>query len=310
LRIGSRDSKLARWQADWVVERLRSLGQAVEVVEINTSGDIEQKVTVASIGSPGIFTKEIQRAVLEGDVDLAVHSLKDLPTEPVAGLHLAAVPPRESPADALVARRVVDVKSLPHGARVGTGSLRRQAQLRHFRPDLQFAAIRGNVDTRLRKLDDGQFDALILAAAGLRRLGLADRIAQLLPYTMMLPAVGQGALAIECRADDSANIAAVAPLNDAMTRAEVLAERSLLRQLRGGCLAPIGAWGRVDDGRLHLSAVVLSADGVKRLDATDSAPITAAEELGQRVADTLLDCGAAQLISAGRSGHDDGPTAA
>jgi hydroxymethylbilane synthase len=216
LRLGTRGSQLARWQADWVAERLRELGQSVELVEISTRGDIERARSIEEIGTRGVFTKEIQRALLAGEVDLAVHSLKDLPTEPVDGLLLAAVPPRESAADVLVTKAgsreqgagscsppsalrsplPAPCSLLSLGARVGTGSLRRQAQLLHARPDLKTEAIRGNVDTRLRKLDDGEFDAIVLAEAGLRRLGLADRIAEVLSFELMMPAVGQGALAI------------------------------------------------------------------------------------------------------------------
>ncbi|MEX0585506.1 MAG: hydroxymethylbilane synthase, partial [Pirellulales bacterium] len=187
------------------------------------------------------------------------------------------------------------------GARVGTGSLRRQAQLRHVRPDLRVDDVRGNVDTRLQKLDEGQFDALVLAEAGLRRLRLDHRIAEVLPFSMMLPAVGQGALAIECRAGDAKPQAAVGALEDGATRAAVTAERALLAQLRGGCLAPVGAWGRIESGVLHLSAVVLSADGVERMDASDQAAPAEAEALGRRVADSLLARGAGLLIAAARS---------
>jgi hydroxymethylbilane synthase len=328
LRIGTRGSKLARWQADWVAERLRAFGHHVEIVEITTRGDSEQSNPLQAIGAPGLFTKEIQRAVLAGEADLAVHSLKDLPTEPVDGLVLAALPTRESSADVLVLRAGsgwvagVELEAspqssrtggslsldpshptlhfLPRAARVGTGSLRRQAQLRHARPDLRVDDIRGNVDTRLRKLDEGQFDAILLAEAGLKRLGLADRISQVLPFSLMLPAVGQGALAIECRADDAKTQAAVERLDDAATRVAVLAERSLLAHLRGGCLAPIGAWGRIENGAVQLSAVVLSSDGAQRLDASDSAPPAEAESLGRRVADALIFRGAAALIHASR----------
>src|SRR5215213_4302116 len=189
LRLGTRGSTLARWQAEWVAGELRALGHAIELVEIATRGDVDQVVAVEEIGTRGVFTKEIQRALLAGDVDVAVHSLKDLPTELVDGLVLAAVPTRESSADVLVSRNRSTLENLPQGARVGTGSLRRQAQLRHVRPDLQVTDVRGNVDTRLRKLDEGQFDALVLAEAGLRRLQLAGRVSQVFPAEVMLPAV-------------------------------------------------------------------------------------------------------------------------
>ncbi len=319
LRLGTRGSKLARWQADWVAGELQRLGHKVELIEIATRGDLEQVVAVEEIGTRGVFTKEIQRALLNDDVDLAVHSLKDLPTEPVDGLVLAAVPERESPADVLVVRseerggrseergagsegRELVLEKLPKGARVGTGSLRRQAQLLHARPDLKLLDVRGNVDTRLRKLDEGQFDALVLAQAGLVRLGLANRISQVLPFDVMLPAVGQGALGIECRADDRAAREILSSLNHAETRAAVIAERSLLEHLRGGCMAPVGAWGRLEKNMLHLSAVVLSADGSQRLAASASGSPSEALSLGVQVAEALLSQGAEKLIAASRNG--------
>ena len=311
LRLGTRGSKLARWQAEWVAERLQQLGCVVELIEIATRGDVERAQSIEEIGTRGVFTKEIQRALLSGDVDLGVHSLKDLPTEPVDGLVLAAVPERESPSDVLICPRSratsgaalsAPYSVLPQGARVGTGSLRRQAQMRHHRPDLQIADVRGNVDTRLRKLDEGQFDAIVLAEAGLRRLGLADRITQRLPFNVMLPAVGQGALGIECRADDAKTRAILANVEDQATRAAVTAERALLEQLRGGCRAPVGAIARVDLGKLQLSAVVLSADGAQRLAADQAGSSGEAEALGRRVADALLAQGAAALIAESRGG--------
>jgi hydroxymethylbilane synthase len=309
MRLGTRGSKLAKWQAKWVAGDLQRLGQAVELIEIATSGDLQQVVAVEEIGTRGVFTKEIQRALLRGDVDLAVHSLKDLPTEPIEGLVLAAVPQRESAADVIVVvngQRVVRsgdlMSTLPRSARIGTGSLRRQAQLRHLRRDIQVADVRGNVDTRLRKLDEGQFDAIVLAEAGLRRLGLAGRISQVLPTDIMLPAVGQGALGIECRADDVNTRAILAELNDSATRAAVTAERALLEQLRGGCMAPIGALGKMRADKLELAAVVLSADGSRRLAASESSSANEAEALGVQVADRLLSQGAAQLIASSRNG--------
>jgi hydroxymethylbilane synthase len=290
-------------QAEWTAAQLRQRGHDVELVEITTRADRDVAAPLSSFGGTGLFTKEIQRALLAGGVDLVVHSMKDLPTEAVAGLTLSAVPPRESVADVLVSNRANTFDDLPRGAVVGTGSLRRQAQVRHLRPDLRIVDVRGNVDTRLRKLDAGEFDALVLAEAGLRRLGLADRIAQVLLPPMMLPAVGQGALAIECRAEDADTIAVVSQLDDMRTRACVLAERALLAHLRGGCLAPVGAWGRVENGHLQLSAVVLSADGQKKLAAQSAeASIEAlcAEVLGRRVAEALLAQGASELIAAAR----------
>jgi hydroxymethylbilane synthase len=304
LRIGTRGSQLARWQAEWVAEQLRRDGQRVELVEIATHGDREQTRSIEEIGTRGVFTKAIQRSLLAGEVDLGVHSLKDLPTEPVEGLMLAAVPPRESPADVLVSTLAATLEQLPQGAHVGTGSMRRAAQLRHARPDLQVREIRGNVDTRLRKLDEGHCDAIVLAEAGLRRLGLAGRIAQVLPFEVMMPAVGQGALAIECREGDSPARGAVTRLDDPATRAAVLAERALLAHLRGGCMAPVGALAQLDGQALRLRAVVLSADGTRRIEARDEIPGIAAagaEQLGLRVADELVAQGAAELIAEGRT---------
>jgi hydroxymethylbilane synthase len=304
LRIGTRGSQLARWQAEWVAEQLRRDGQEVELVEIATHGDIEPARSIEEIGTRGVFTKAIQRALLTGEVDLGVHSLKDLPTEPVDGLMLAAVPPRENPADVLVSNIAATWDRLPNAARVGTGSLRRQAQLRHLRSDLQIREIRGNVDTRLRKLDEGQFDAIVLAEAGLRRLELIERIVQVLPPDVMMPAVGQGALAIECRENDQATRAVVAVLDDPASHAAVLAERALLARLRGGCMAPVGALGRLDGDELQLTAVVLSADGARRLAARDVVHGIAAvdaEQLGVRVAEALLAQGAAELIAESRA---------
>jgi hydroxymethylbilane synthase len=325
LRLGTRGSQLARWQAEWVGGELRKLGHAVELVEIATQGDIQRTAPIEEIGTRGVFTKAIQQALLADDVDVAVHSLKDLPTEPVDGLVLAAVPLRESAADVLVCAengrtdnlvRRTDVADrivrptdaltlLLQRARVGTGSLRRQAQLRHVRPDLQVEEVRGNVDTRLRKLDDGQFDAIVLAQAGLRRLGLAERISWVLPFEVMLPAVGQGALGIECRADDDKTLAALRPLEDAATCAAVTAERALLAHLRGGCMAPVGALARVDGNGLQLQAAVLSVDGKKRVEAAGTSGLDQAELLGRQVAEWLIEQGAADLIAGARRGASE-----
>ncbi len=301
LRIGTRASLLARWQAEWVAARLRELGAEVELVLLSTRGDREQIEPIGQLGGQGLFTKEIQAALLDGRADVAVHSLKDLPTEPVPELALAAVPLRGPNGDALVSATYASVAELPHGAVVGTGSARRRAQLLHARPDLQMAEVRGNVDTRLRKLDAGEFDALVLAEAGLVRLGLGERIRQVLPKELMLPAVGQGALGIECRADDTTTQAWLAQLDDASTRAAVVAERAMLAALRGGCLAPVGAWGRSDDSRVVLCGAVLHADGSRRLYAQQGGEPNAAAALGRAVAAELLAAGAAELIDSARS---------
>jgi hydroxymethylbilane synthase len=298
VRLGTRSSPLARWQAEWVAARLTALGVIVEMIHITTQGDVKTG-PLGQIGGQGLFTKEIQRALLDNEIDLAVHSLKDLPTADVPGLSIAAVPKRESVNDVLVGPfRALD--ELPEGARIGTGSLRRRAQLLHQRPDLHLLEIRGNVDTRLRKLDAGEYDAIVLAQAGLSRLGLADRINYIIPPQMMLPAVGQGALGLETRADDAATKEILQPVNDQSTLAAVTAERTLLQALRAGCLAPVGAWARLENQQLRLEAVVLHPDGTARLAAEGSAVAVNAAALGQQVADDLLQKGAAELIAAAR----------
>ena len=272
----------------------------MQLVHITTQGDVKSG-PLGQIGGQGLFTKEIQRSLLARTVDLAVHSLKDLPTAPVEGLQLAAVPPRESTSDVLVGRIAQRLENLPPNARVGTGSPRRQAQLRHFRPDLQLVDIRGNVDSRLRKLDAGDYDAIVLAQAGLSRLGLADRITQVIPPEIMLPAVGQGALGLETRSEDDSTIAALRPLDHGPTHQAVLAERTVLSALRAGCLAPVGVWARITDaGELRLDAVVLSEDGKQRIAASASADPSAGMQLGQQVAAELCELGALKLIEHAR----------
>jgi hydroxymethylbilane synthase len=301
LRLGTRASILARWQADWVAARLRELGQAVEIVLVSTRGDRDQSRSIGAIGGDGLFTKELQRSLLADEIDLAVHSLKDLPTERVDGLAIGAVPARGPIGDVLVARDVKSFSELLQGAVIGTGSQRRRAQLLHARPELVMKDVRGNVETRLRKLHAGEYDALVLAEAGLTRLELRHEITELLPSSLMLPAIGQGALGIECRADDRRTHEAIRPLDDSDTHGAVTAERSLLRTLSGGCLAPVAGWGRTEgNGRLRLSAAVLSVDGRERLFAEQTATASAAEELGQSVAAELAAQGAHELIRAAR----------
>jgi len=300
LRLGTRASALARWQADWVGARLEELGVEVLLVPVTTQGDRQQRGSVAAIGGQGVFTKEIQQALLDDRIDLAVHSLKDLPTEPVDGLSLAAVPERASPGDVLVCPEHATLDELPEGAVVGTGSLRRRAQILHVRPDLRIQDVRGNVDTRLRKLDAGDYDAVVLAEAGLRRLGLAERITQVLPTAILLPAVGQGALGLETRRDDGATRAVVGQLDHGPTHAAVLAERAMLAALEGGCLAPIAAWGRPEGDVLELTGRVLHPDGTRKIEATLTGRLDEPTELGDRVAAELAGQGAAELIRAGR----------
>lgn len=296
LRIGTRASQLALIQANWVAERLTRLGQQVELVHVTTDGD-KSSSSLTESGGRGLFTKSIQTALLRKDVDLAVHSLKDLPTEAVPGVELVASPPRAAVEDVLVTLDGTQLEQLPAGCRVGTGSLRRRAQLLHLRPDLMVLDVRGNVDTRLDKLRRGEYDALVLAAAGLQRLGLLDQRWQILDCHQMLPAVGQGALGLEIRMDDRATAACLAELNDDATWAAVQAERGLLERLTAGCLAPVGAWARIAKAnRLRLDAVVLSADGRQRLERSADDEPTRAASLGQQLADQLLDDGALQLI--------------
>ncbi len=301
LRIGTRASPLARWQSDWVADQLRQLGAEVEVVEITTQGDVQQTGPVAGLGLQGVFTKEIQAAVLAGRVDVAVHSLKDLPTEQVAGLVLAAVPLRKSPDDALLSNHATSLAELPVGARIGTGSLRRQAQLMQLRPDLQVAGIRGNVDTRIGKLDAGDYDAIVLACAGLERLDLAQRIVERLRPPQMLPAPGQGALALEAREEDGPIRTLLSQLDDLPSRQSTEAERMMLAELHGGCSAPIGAWGRIEQGQLTLDGLVATLDGKRMLRGTASGNPADASAVGQAVAEQLLAQGAAEIVATART---------
>ncbi len=261
VRIGTRSSALALWQATHVADHLGNLGVSVELVRISTSGD-RTTGSIASSGEVGIFTKELQRALLDGRIDIAVHSLKDLPTLPAAGLTLAAVPLRGSIHDALITPLADSIAALPDRSRVGTASPRRKAQLLRLRPDLEVVEIRGNVDTRLRKLDSGEVDVLILAAAGLERLGLAERIAQRLSPADMLPAPAQGALGIECRGDDAGTIELLQPIHHRLTYRAVTAEREMLRIIEAGCHSAAAGWCRqIAEDRLRLDAAVLSPDG-------------------------------------------------
>jgi hydroxymethylbilane synthase len=305
LRIATRASRLARWQADHVAELLGRAAPArnVELVEVSTTGDLDRARALHEFGGVGVFTREVQRAVLDGRADLAVHSLKDLPTEPVQGLTLAAVPQRGPMFDLLVFPAGTEpagrLESLPDGARVGTGSLRRQAQLLHRRADLQMCEVRGNVETRLRKLDEGQFDALVLAEAGLSRLGLlSGRTTLKLQPPLMFPAVGQGALGIECRAADVELQSLLEQLTHRPTFRAVTAERSLLAELRAGCHAPLGVMTHQNKEELTLEAVLLSPDGRTRLHELASGPADDPASLGRQVADELRRQGADELISA------------
>ena len=292
LVIASRGSQLALWQARWVQAQLASRGMECRIEIIRTTGDKITDVPLAKVGTKGLFTKEIEEALLDGRADLAVHSLKDLPTELPAGLVLAAVPEREDPRDAVVGRRLAD---LPSGAKVGTSSLRRAAQLRKLRPDLVVESVRGNLDTRLRKLDEGRYDAILLAAAGLKRLGWSERIAEILVPEVMCSAVGQGALAIETRATGD-GFAAAATLDHAATHAAVTAERGVLGALGGGCQVPIGAHATVDGGTLRVLAIVASPDGAEMVRGEAAGPVVEAERIGRKLGAELLDRGARRIL--------------
>ena len=291
LVIASRGSQLALWQAHWVREQLAQAGHECRIEVIKTTGDKITDVPLAQVGGKGLFTKEIEEALLEGRADLAVHSLKDLPTELPAGLVLAAVPVREDPRDAIVGRPLAD---LPQGATVGTSSLRRAAQLRHLRPDLKIESVRGNLDTRLRKLEAGDYDAIILAAAGLNRLGKTQLVKQVIPAEVMTPAAGQGALGIEIRCGDKKTRELLAFLDDASARATTTCERALLNKLGGGCQVPIGAYAEMRNDTIHLNGLVAHPDGTKVLRETRDGkdPV----RLGEEVGETLLSRGGDAIL--------------
>jgi hydroxymethylbilane synthase len=298
IRIGTRGSRLALWQANYVADALRPLAapRPVVLVEIQTVGDQVRDRPLAQIGGIGLFTKEIQRELLSGAVDVAVHSLKDLPTLPVPGLCLAAVPPRGPSGDVFISQRHPRFDVLPPGASLATGSLRRRSQVLHRRPDLKMVDIRGNVETRLQKLRELDLDALILAEAGLLRLGLGGAITHVLDPGWMLPAVGQGALGLECRDDDGATRELLARIGDHDTRQAVLAERAMLFALGGGCLVPIGAATTIIGEVLTLRGAVLSPDGSRRVAGEITGTSAVAEDLGKRLADELLGRGAKELL--------------
>lgn len=298
LRLGTRGSPLALWQANFVAEQLRpvSLPRAVELVLIETHGDRDQASALSSMGGFGVFTKAIQNALLDGRADVAVHSLKDLPTIPEPKLELASVPPRGPTGDAFISRKHRRFDDLPEGATVGTSSLRRRAQVLNRRPDLKLVDLRGNVDTRLRKLDERNLDAIILAEAGLVRLGLAERVTELLDQSWMLPAVGQGVIGLECRADDDDSKRIVQSIRCTDTACRVLAERAMLFALGGGCLVPIGVTSKILDGVLTIRGAVLSPDGKRRIVATHSGLADAPLAVGQELAAMLLAEGADELL--------------
>ena len=298
LTFATRPSALARWQTGRVIQLLQAVHPGLEFTErvIATTGDRAFDQLVPEIGRKGLFTRELEDALLSGEVDAAVHSLKDLPVEDTPGIVIAAIPEREAAQDVLVCAGRQTLSSLPEGARVGTGSLRRSVQLVARRPDLTILPLRGNVDTRLQKMLNGEYDAIVLAQAGLTRLGLQAYISQVLPLDVMLPAPGQGALAVQCRADDTETLELLAAIHDPSTAAAVAAERAFLSGLGGRCSLPIAAFAEKNNGQIILTGAVISADGKQaiRLSAVDKAP----HKLGKRLAELVLERGAAELLKA------------
>jgi len=298
ITIGTRGSQLALWQANWVKGAIgRSHPDTpVELAIIKTKGDKILDVPLAKVGGKGLFVKEIEEALLDGRIDLAVHSMKDMPADIPDGLCIGAVPAREEPRDVLITRSDRPLDDLPHSARVGTSSLRRSAQLLHRRSDLTIVPLRGNLNTRLKKLETEGLDAIVLAAAGIRRLGLADRITQILDESIMLPAVGQGALCIESRQADDTVAPLLTALDDGPTRAVVLGERAFLNRLEGGCQVPIAGHGHLDGGSFVLTGLVCDVDGTRQIKATRSGPVDQNEAVGRELADMLLAEGADRIL--------------
>ncbi|MGB7284068.1 MAG: hydroxymethylbilane synthase [Candidatus Acidiferrum sp.] len=297
LRIGTRGSLLAKWQAEFVRKQLfAGAGIETEIVVIKTSGDKLQTSPLSQIGGKGIFIKELEEALLEETIDLAVHSVKDIPTDTPSRLMFPAVCRREDVRDCLVAANGTTLASLRRGARIGTGSLRRQAQLRHIRPDLDVRDLRGNVDTRLRKVESGEYEAVMLAKAGLDRLGWSARITETMAPEIFLPAVGQGAIGVECRVRDTEAAEMVAGLDDAETRTAIIAERALLAALHGGCQVPLGAWARIERGELVIEACVCSVDGLQYVKQRAASTPEQATELGGHMATLLMEAGAQGIL--------------
>ena len=299
VRIATRQSPLALWQAEYVQQRLMAChpGLRVELVPMVTRGDVILDTPLAKVGGKGLFVKELELAMLEHRADIAVHSMKDVPVEFPEGLGLVTICEREDPHDAFVSHRYASVDELPQGAIVGTSSLRRQCQLSARRPDLVIRSLRGNVGTRLSKLDAGEYDAIILAAAGLKRLGLEERIRQVIPAEESLPAVGQGAVGIECRLDDHTTIALLSALNDTDTACRVRAERAMNTRLEGGCQVPIGSYAVLDGDELWLRGLVGSPDGHQVIRGERRGPRSDAEKMGISLAEELLDKGAREILA-------------
>jgi hydroxymethylbilane synthase len=294
LRIGTRGSILAKWQAESVRKKLfAATGMEAEIVIIKTAGDKMQQIPLTQFGGKGIFIKELEEALLDESIDLAVHSVKDIPTDIPSRLMFPAVCRRDDVRDCLVGSTVANLR---RGARVGTSSLRRQAQLLHLRLDLDIRDLRGNVDTRLRKVESGEYEAVMVAKAGLDRLGLSQRISETLEPDVCMPAVGQGAIAVECRLRDTEAGDILAPLDDAETRTAIIAERALLAALHGGCQVPLGAWARTERGELVMEACVCSVDGVQYVKQRAAAPPDQAADLGEHLARLLIEAGAQSIL--------------
>lgn len=299
LVIGTRGSRLALWQAEWVQARLQEFAPdlSIEIQRIRTSGDKIFDVPLAKIGGKGLFVKEIEEALLQKEIDIAVHSLKDVPSELPAGLAILCVPPREDPRDAWIGKDQVTLAQLRPGAKVGTSSLRRQAQLFAYRCDMTIGMLRGNLDTRLRKLQEGEFDAIVLAAAGLKRLGWEDQITELLTYDVSLPAIGQGALGIEARIDDDFVRTLLTPLNHHETHVAVSAERALLARLEGGCQVPIAGHAVVEKDTVTVDGLVASVDGKRVIRDRVCGPVLEASRLGEELAERLLQAGGDTILN-------------
>lgn len=297
IRIGTRGSLLAKWQAEFVRKRIfQTTGVEPEIVIVKTTGDNMQQAPFSQIGGKGVFIKELEQALLEEHIDLAVHSVKDIPTDVPSRLCFPAVCRRDDTRDCLISGKGEALDKLRRGARVGTSSLRRQSQLRHLRPDLDVRELRGNVDTRVRKVDSGEYEAIVLAKAGLDRLGMSSRITEVLSPDVCMPAVGQGAIAVQARIKDEELGEALAPLDDNETRQSIVAERALLGALEGGCQVPLGAWARFERNQLTMDAVVCSPDGANYIRQRATGPTDQPRELGQQLAQMLIDAGAGTIL--------------
>lgn len=297
IRIGTRDSLLAMWQAEWVKSQLINFypHHQFELVSMKTKGDKILDVPLSKIGDKGLFTKELELGLLSGELDMAVHSLKDMPTRLPTGLTISTFCEREEPRDVFLSKNGMTLKELPAGAIIGTSSLRRKSQLKHYRPDFEFEDLRGNLQTRWRKLTESNMDGIVLAAAGVKRLGWEDRITEIVSDQMMLPAVGQGSIAIEIVEKRSDILELLAPLNHGETEQAVRAERALMRRLEGGCQVPIGALAHVDKGRITLRGMVASLDGIRLIEA--EAAGTDPEMVGLQVANRLVELGATEILA-------------